>query len=176
MTPEKENFEALRGLLRVKCNEQPPPGYFNNFSREVIARIRTEANTKHESLLDRLAWEAPWLRRLMETLQAKPALAMGLGAAVCAVLVVAVVYSENLEFKPTEQFTLIPRTEARPALAAPVIAPEVFGLRAPAEMAMAPAGTSNGLNSIMPVRGSLFDQLQPIEPVLTSGRALGQGQ
>ncbi len=174
MTPEQENFDALRRLLKVKRYEQPPPGYFNSFSREVIACIKADVNAKPESLFDRLAWEAPWLRRLLDALQGKPALGMGLGVAACALLVGAVIYSENLDYKPIGSVALVPQAEQPAAMPPAEAVASAFGLKVPAEMAMATPGSSNSLTPIVPIRGSLFDQLQPIQPVLTSGRPPGQ--
>ena len=39
MNDERENFDALQRLLKVKRYEQPPPRYFNEFSGQVLARI-----------------------------------------------------------------------------------------------------------------------------------------
>ena len=40
MNAEPENFDQLCRLLKLKRHESPPPRYFNDFSSQVIARIR----------------------------------------------------------------------------------------------------------------------------------------
>jgi hypothetical protein len=100
MSQDSQDFEALRRLLALKRYEQPPPGYFDRFSGEVIARIRAGEGA-HESVLKRLFWEAPWLQRLWTALETKPIMAGAFGAAVCAFLVAGVVYSERPEGQPT---------------------------------------------------------------------------
>lgn len=89
MNGDPENFESLRRLLAWKRHEQPPPGYFNDFSRRVIARIETG-----EQGADRAGWFT-WLQRFWLALQARPAFAGAFGAAVCAFLVVGMVGSEE---------------------------------------------------------------------------------
>ena len=64
MYPDSENFDQLRRLLAVKRHEQPPPGYFHNFSRQVIARIRAGERAEPANAWARLFWDAPWLQRL----------------------------------------------------------------------------------------------------------------
>jgi len=92
MNTESENFESLQRLLALKRHELPPPGYFNNFSREVIGQIR--AGSKTATATDGFSW----LRRLWSALEAKPALAGTLGVAVCCgLLVVGVLYSEKMD-------------------------------------------------------------------------------
>jgi hypothetical protein len=100
MSQESQDFESLRRLLALKRYEQPPPGYFNNFSSEVIARIKAGEGA-HENVLERLFWEAPWLQRLWSALETKPIMAGAFGAAVCALLVAGVVYSERPDGQPS---------------------------------------------------------------------------
>ena len=83
-------------MLALKRHEQPPPGYFNHFSGQVVARIKAGERVD-ESVLDRLFWEAPWIQRLWAALEAKPILAGAFGATVCGLLIFGVIYSERLE-------------------------------------------------------------------------------
>ncbi len=100
MSTDQENFEQLRRLLVLKRYEQPPPGYFDRFSRDVIDRIRSGEQLLETSWFERLGWEAPWLQRLWSVFDAKPILAGALGVAVCGLLVSGIVYSEQVE--PTQ--------------------------------------------------------------------------
>ena len=95
MNPDPENFEALRRLLTLKRYEQPPPGYFNNFSGHVIARIRAGELGESGSLWQRLIGESTWWQRLSASLESRPGFAGAFGAAVCALLISGIVYSEN---------------------------------------------------------------------------------
>lgn len=171
MTPEPENFYALRRLLKLKRYEQPPPGYFNDFARQVMARINTDAIEDRERPLDRLSWEVPWLGRLLEAFQAKPGLAVTFGAAVCALLIGGVIYSENMEFKPAT----LPTISADANLATPApITPATFGLSDPSAGMLAATGTNNSLNPIIQPVGSLFDQFH-INPQPVSFPLHGDG-
>ena len=97
MRPEQENFDSLRRLLTLKRYEQPPPGYFNRFSSQVIERIRSGEQLVEATWFERLGWEAPWLQRVWSIFDAKPILAGALGVAVCGLLVSGIVYSEQVE-------------------------------------------------------------------------------
>jgi hypothetical protein len=171
MTPETKNFDALRRLLKLKRCEQPPPGYFNDFSRQVVAQIKAAANQDREPLLDRLSWEVPWLQHLLEAFQAKPALAVTFGAAVCALLVGGVIYSESMEYKPVALPTI--SADANQATPAP-ITPAAFGLSEPSERMLAATGTNDSLNPTIQPGGSLFDQFR-INPQPASFPLRGNG-
>jgi hypothetical protein len=172
MTPEQENFDALRRLLKVKRHEQPPPGYFNDFSQQVIAQIRAAAPVERDSVLDRLSWEVPWLQRLIDAFQAKPALAVSFGAAVCTLLVGSVIYSESLEFKPVA----VPIVAGTPdPVTQPPIASVAFPLAGSGEAALAASGTNNSMNPIAQPVGSLFDQFS-IKPQPVSYQLQGNGK
>lgn len=150
MDNNSENFEQLQRLLAIKKHELPPPGYFNRFSGEVIARIREERHASSNAL-SRLQSEAPWLVRLWQALESKPAFAGAFGAAVCALLLGGIFFAE----KPV----------APPEFASPVAAQQ----NAPF-IAASPTGSSAGLTqpvlltSTNPAAGTsqtLFDLIQP---------------
>lgn len=76
--PEKD-FEQLQKLLALKRHESPPPGYFNEFSGRVIARIEADAAAQSES----------WLAGLFAVLKARPAISTSFCLAAGLVLVAA---------------------------------------------------------------------------------------
>ena len=94
MSPDSENFEKLSRLLSLKRHEQPPPGYFHNFSREVIVRIKAGEGSG-AGAWTRAVWDAGWLQRLWAALEAKPVLAGAVGVACCALLLASVALFDN---------------------------------------------------------------------------------
>jgi hypothetical protein len=63
MSENEQDFDALRRLLALKRHEVPPPGYFEDFSGNVIARIRAgEAAAK-----------LPWILRFLQLFESRPA-------------------------------------------------------------------------------------------------------
>jgi hypothetical protein len=121
MNQDTENFEQLRRLLALKRHEQPPPGYFNDFSRQVILRIKAGERGEEGAFLERLLWEAPWLQRIWAALEAKPVMAGVFGVAVCGLLLMGVIYSDKTD---VSSFALVPTTgsEAAPMALANVSA------------------------------------------------------
>jgi hypothetical protein len=88
MNPESQDFEQLRRLFAIKRHEEPPPGYFNCFSRDVIARIKAGDQGKR-------SLRETWPQRLWAMLEAKPIFAGAFGVSVCAVLISGILNSEE---------------------------------------------------------------------------------
>jgi hypothetical protein len=100
MSAEQDNFEELRRLIAIKRHEQPPPGYFHNFSHQVIARIQAGEPAADESWLGRWFGGPSWLSNLWTGFEAKPIVAGAFGLGVCSLLVVGLVSSERIDANP----------------------------------------------------------------------------
>lgn len=169
MTPEPENFDGLRRLLKLKRHEQPPPGYFSHFSRQVIAQIRADEAQNHRHFFDRMAWRLPWLQQWVEAFQAKPGLAVSFGGAVFALLVSGMIYSERGDFKPASAENLAAAAQA------PIVPPApTFGPGNPSGASLAVTDMTNSLSPILQSTGSLFDQFRP-DPVPVNWQWRGNG-
>ena len=136
--PEDPGFDQLRRLLKIKRYEQPPPRYFNEFSIQVLARLRAGQGG---GLADN------WWQRLWSVFELKPALPAAFGAAICGLLVVGAVYTEDVEV-PQE---LLKLTSGENGFA-PTSLP----------LPHAPELVSFSTNPV-PASGSLFDQI-PLQP------------
>jgi hypothetical protein len=88
MNPDPQDFEQLRRLFAIKRHEQPPPGYFDRFSREVVSRIK--AGEQGDRVHD-----GSWLQRIWAALETKPVFAGAFGASVCAVLISGLLSAED---------------------------------------------------------------------------------
>ncbi len=106
MNPEPEKFQDLCRLLALKRYEQPPPGYFDKFSRQVIVRIRAGETGQDPSFLEKLTVEVRWLQRLWNGMEEKPVWAGAFGVAVCGVLFAGILYSERLDNSASTPFSL----------------------------------------------------------------------
>jgi hypothetical protein len=127
MNETEPNFESLRRLLALKRHETPPPGYFNNFSRQVIARIRAGESETSPSLADQVFGGMPWFLRLLQSFETKPVYAGGFATALCGLLLFGAVMAQRPEsisqiiLQPTVQDAAPLIASATPtALAQPV--------------------------------------------------------
>jgi hypothetical protein len=100
MNENENNFESLRRLLSLKRQETPPPGYFNNFSGQVIARLRAGEGRASRTATDEYFSEAPWLLKLLQAFELKPAFAGAFASALCLLLVFGIVYAERPDSSP----------------------------------------------------------------------------
>jgi hypothetical protein len=95
MNENEKNFESLRRLLALKRHEVPPPGYFNNFSGAVISRIRAGEANMSASMSERLFTEAPWLLKLIQAFEFKPAFAGAFASGLVVLLVGGIIFAER---------------------------------------------------------------------------------
>jgi len=111
MSENENDFEALRRLLALKRHEIPPPGYFEDFSSRVIGRIRA----------GEAARELPWLLRLLQAFESKPAYPVALASVLCTLLLIGIVsveQSPELVSNPFAQnsadFSFVPHAQNPP--------------------------------------------------------------
>jgi hypothetical protein len=85
MNENEQDFEALRRLLALKRHEVPPPGYFEDFSSNVIARIR----------VGQAAARMPWFLRFIQAFEARPAYPVAFASSLCLLLLFGIVTVEQ---------------------------------------------------------------------------------
>ena len=159
MNNSENNFGDLKRLLKLKRQEVPPPGYFNNFSDQVIARIRAGDGGGSQTLNERFHESVPWLANFLQIFDAKPGLIGGLAVCLCLLLVFGVVLAERPDSTP-ENILTVAQT-ATPA------APALNSTPAPA-LALADSDHQSGISvstnpviSLQPV-ATLFGQQNPL--------------
>jgi len=160
-TADEQNFDQLRQLLALKRHEQPPPGYFNTFSREVIGRIRA-GDRGEDSNSAWMFWQVPWLQRFWIALETQPILAGGFAVAVCGFLIAGVIYSEAPDISgPGSDIA----AKAQPGMMAIAGArtENVMFLENPAAI---PVGNSLAAGSLVPAQTSpsLFNDIERLRP------------
>jgi hypothetical protein len=94
----------LRRLLAHKRQELPPPGYFNSFSGQIIARIRAGEAQKPQTDVEKFFSEAPWLLKLLQAFEFKPAFAGAFASALSLLLVLGIIYAERPDNAPQPLF------------------------------------------------------------------------
>jgi hypothetical protein len=108
MNEKEQNFESLKQLLQLKQHEVPPPGYFNNFSGEVISRIRAGEASRSENLTDRLQSRVPWLANFLRIFETKPGVVGAFATSLCLLLVLTVVFAERSEQAAKDMLAIAP--------------------------------------------------------------------
>lgn len=149
MNENQQNFDELQRLLKLKQHEIPPPRYFNEFSVQVISRIRAGEAGQGGSLMDRLEYQAPWLVNFIRVFETRPGLVGGFATSLCLLLVLGVVFAEYSERTAQQvlEITETPGQTASPSLA-------TLATVAPATSATASGGivaSTNPVTSLQPV-------------------------
>ncbi|WCJ61012.1 hypothetical protein NXS98_07805 [Fontisphaera persica] len=144
MSQPQDEFKRLRQLLALKRHEQPPPGYFQNFSHQVMARINAVEGDA----------ESAWVLRLWHYLTARPFWSGLAAAGACGVLVGGLMMLRTPD--PVAANTLLPMGHNLPGITAP--AAGVGGAASFAEQLAqggSPHGAASEPNSTNPVAGNL---------------------
>jgi hypothetical protein len=153
MNPDPRTFEALRRLLVLKRYEQPPPGYFDRFPSEIIARIREYESDASIGIFEQ---GVPWLRRLRHALEARAVLPAAFGAAVCSVLVLGLVRSPGV---PASAVTFSERLDGT------FYAADSRPIRMPVAGRTAFESSTSGVLPDQPSAGIFRDMHRPRNPV-----------
>jgi hypothetical protein len=161
MQPEHENFEDLRRILVLKRYEQPPPGYFNNFSSKIIARIEAGEGEVYASLFERWMAGVPWVLRVFQTFERKPILAGAFGMAMCGLIVSGVFYSENSSRSDDQITKLLGGSEPAALATTPQVSlPVQDSVPGLAGQMASFASSASTAGAAIPERLSLFDQVR----------------
>jgi hypothetical protein len=118
MNESDNDFKDLKHLLKLKRHEIPPPGFFNNFSDEVVARIRAGEASGAGSFAEQLNDHAPWLVNFLRIFEAKPGVIGGFATSLCLLLLFGVVVAERSESGPQNLLTAA-SGQADPVASAP---------------------------------------------------------
>jgi len=155
MNESENNFQDLKRLLKLKRHEIPPPGFFNDFSAEVISRIRTGESRANETLAERLQDSAPWLVSFLRMFEAKPGVIGAFATSLCLLLIFGVVLAERPDSAPQNFLTT---ASSQPATALASSAASVSAV-APADFASASeGGISISTNASLQPVATLFGQ------------------
>jgi len=155
---EQNNFVELKQLLKLKRHEVPPPGYFNHFSGDVIARIQTGETGGPQGLLE--GFDGSWVMGLLQVFQARPGVIGGFATSLCLVLLIGVVLAERPDSSVSTSLVADSGT-------APAAVPDASPTLASA-VTLLPAGDSgitmstNSLHSLQPAPALFGAQQNPL--------------
>ena len=147
MSSDPQNFEALRRLIALKRYERPHPRFFNDFSAQVIARIKAGEHLREDET-------SSWFQRLWAAFEARPMLAGAAGLGACAVVVVGLIISENAGTTSVD----IPQVPGS-ATALMVERPPVSPMPQQAATLVG-FGSMNGVTTTQQPSGSLFEEFR----------------
>lgn len=171
MNQSEHNFQDLKRLLKLKRHEVPPPGYFHNFSGDVMARIKAGDAGADVSFMEALEEKAPWLFNLVRVFQVKPAVVGGLATSLCVLMVFGLVMTENSDVGSVAGPTFNPQPGAQ-ASVTPVQTSGSSAMLASSTTSPGITISTNPVTSLAPV-GGLFGQ--PAQSSLFVPTSVGVG-
>lgn len=157
MSQPTEEFDDVRRLLALKRHEVPPPGYFDRFPGQVLARIHAEQQSAAE----------PWWNPLLRSLAWQRFLAAANLAALAGVAIIGVtlVNLTGEEEPGADHFAALQLEEAgTDGIIGQPVQPLAAGV----------PGLADALFSV-PSR-QVADQAGPVAPVSYSGEGQSNGQ
>ena len=152
MKESGQNFNDLKKLLKLKRHELPPPGFFNNFSDEIVSRIRAGEARGGGAMIDRLNDSAPWLVNFLRFFEAKPGVVGAFATSLCLLLVFGVVLAQRSESGPQN---LLTATAANPTVAT---TPVSVGSQFASATSLTEGGIAISTNASLQPVASLFGQ------------------
>ena len=155
MKSAPENFDQLLKLFALKRHEQPPPGYFENFPSQIMARLKS-GEARKRGWWEDFSGEVSWLQSVWSALEAKPILAGAFGVVVSGLVLSGIIYSQKMD-----QAFVPPNPAAAESMLAG--APKAWTFDRP-ETTILSASTNPVAEPKIP--GSLFDGFRPLaQPV-----------
>ena len=142
-----EQFDRLLQLLALKRHEQPPPGFFERFPRDVHMEILAQSNA-HRMWAFKWGQDSNWLRQLLALLDEKPFVAGIVGVLACGLVVGGVLFT-NYNPLPPASLTLDQSF-------APSVAPALAADDSLPWASTAPSSSTNPIPD-RPVPAMLFD-------------------
>jgi hypothetical protein len=95
MSDKNNNFQDLKRLLKLKQHEIPPPGYFNHFSGDIIARIRTGETGGGGSFLEQIQSDSPFASAFLQLFASRPGIVGAFATSLCLLLLVGVLFADR---------------------------------------------------------------------------------
>ena len=157
MNENENNFESLRRLLAFKNRETPPPGYFDDFSAQVLNRIRAGRSRRRTKTRREIFAEAPWLLKFIQMFESRPAFAGAFAASLCLVLVFGIVLAEQPDDSASQPLIMGQVAENSASLGAISEKP----LPQQSESLILASENTNPATSLQPV-ATMFGQQNPL--------------
>ena len=158
MNEIENNFATLKQLLKLKRHEVPPPGYFHNFSGQVISRIRAGEAGGQQTFTEQLQSTAPWLVNFVRIFETKPGLVGAFATSLCLLLVGAVFFAERSDSAP-KSFQVM--ADNSPAAISSAVSGTAAPLLAAADATTGIAVSTNPVLSLQPAT-TMFGQQNPL--------------